>query len=190
MQAADAMHRMYEELANRYARQGEARMRDHCLVLAADAALSAGHDDHAERLRKRLLLTNPHHLLRPYASMAEAMQSGDVQDYVADLRRKWPPEAVHKLLRQVPSKTEAPPVIVAAPVPEPEPTPEKQRGKKRAKATDAAAPPADALTLEEDDVPTSAASVVGYGIVMLLLLVAVVAAGGIAFFVLGTPFLE
>jgi hypothetical protein len=36
-------------------------------------------------------------LLRPFASMAEAMQASDVQDYVADLRRQWPPEMVQKL---------------------------------------------------------------------------------------------
>ena len=45
---------MYEDLANHFARQGESRQRDHCLILAADAALSAGQPDEAERLRKRL----------------------------------------------------------------------------------------------------------------------------------------
>src|ERR1043165_1904458 len=99
MQTSNSLQRMYEELANKYAQQGEARQRDHCLVLAADAALTAGQPDQAERLRKRLLMTNPHHMLRPFTSMAEAMQSSDVLDYVADLRRHWPPEVVEKLLR-------------------------------------------------------------------------------------------
>ena len=51
----------------------------------------------AERLRQRMLQFNPHHLLRPYASMSEAVQAPDVQEYVADLRRQWPPEFVQKL---------------------------------------------------------------------------------------------
>ena len=37
----EALLRMYEELADHYQRQGEPRHRDHCLVLAADAALAA-----------------------------------------------------------------------------------------------------------------------------------------------------
>src|SRR5438093_1549504 len=97
MRNAETMLRVYEELANRFARQNEPRFRDHCLVLAADAALDAGRPPDADRLRLRLLQFNPHHLLRPFASMAEAMQAPDVQEYVADLRRQWPPEFVQKL---------------------------------------------------------------------------------------------
>jgi hypothetical protein len=99
MSPAESVPAMYEDLANHFARQGESRQRDQCLVLAADAAQRAGLTQEAERLRKRLLLTNPHHLLRPYTSMAEAMQSNDVRDYVLDLRRQWPPESVSKMLK-------------------------------------------------------------------------------------------
>jgi hypothetical protein len=106
----------YEELANHFAKQGESRQRDHCLVLAADAALSAGQPAEAERLRKRLLLTNPDHLLRPYSSMAEAMQSNDVHDFVVDLRRQWPPEMVAKLLNR---PIEAPTAYAMEPPPTP-----------------------------------------------------------------------
>jgi hypothetical protein len=91
------MLRVYEELANRFAKQNEPRFRDHCLVLAADTALAAGRPQDADRMRQRLLQFNPHHLLRPFASMVEAMQAPDVQEYVADLRRQWPPEVVQKL---------------------------------------------------------------------------------------------
>jgi hypothetical protein len=90
--------RRYEELANHFAHQGESRQRDQCLVLAADAALTAEQPEEAERLRKRLLLTNPQHMLRPYTSMAEAMQSSDVRDFVVDLRKQWPAEMVEKLV--------------------------------------------------------------------------------------------
>lgn len=97
MRNPETMLRVYEELADRFAKQVEPRFRDHCLVLAADAALTAGRPVDADRLRLRLLQFNPHHLLRPFASMAEAMQAPDVQEYVADLRRQWPPEFVQKL---------------------------------------------------------------------------------------------
>ena len=175
----ETMLKLYEELANRYARQGEARMRDHCLVLAADAALSAEQPDQAERLRKRLLLTNPHHLLRPYGSMAEAMQSSDVRDYVIDLRRKWPPDAVEKLLREVPAKAETFDVGVAEPAP---PKPPEMREPKKPKKDKK-----PALTLGEADAPVS---VVSFGIVVLLFLVSVAAVGAGLYFALGGPFLE
>jgi hypothetical protein len=99
MQTVESLPSMYEDLANHFSRQGESRQRDQCLVLAADAAHRAGMTQEAERLRKRLLLTNPHHLLRPYTSMGEAMQSNDVRDYVLDLRKQWPPENVAKMLK-------------------------------------------------------------------------------------------
>ena len=90
------------------------RQRDECLVLAADAALGNWQPEEAERLRKRLLLTNPNHLLRAYRTMADAMHSSDVVDYVADLRKQWPPETVAKLLNRPPVET----VPIAGP-PEP-----------------------------------------------------------------------
>ena len=110
--------RLYEDLANHFAHQGESRQRDQCLVLAADAALSAGEPAEAERLRKRLLLTNPHHLLRPYASAAEAMESADVRTFVVDLRKQWPPETVAKLLNRPPPQ-EAPASYALEPPPKP-----------------------------------------------------------------------
>lgn len=143
MNVPDTLPRMYEELANHYARHGESRQRDNCLVLAADAALAAGLPEEAERLRKRLLLTNPHHLLRPYASMAEALQSADVRDFVADLRRQLPPETVAKLVAQsAPAKTLAlaEPVAAAAASPKPAPTP-LPRAKPAARPPEAEAEP-------------------------------------------------
>jgi len=95
---SEPLHRLYEELAQRSQREQEARQRDIFFVLAADAALAAGSPDEAERLRQRLLQVNPHSLLRPYASFAEALQSSDIQDYVAELRRVYPPLQADKLL--------------------------------------------------------------------------------------------
>lgn len=90
----------YEQLAGRFDTLAEPRRRDHCLVLAADAALSGGRPDEAERLRQALLRANPYHLLCPYGSMSEALQSGDVRDYVADLRRQLPPQRVEQMLTE------------------------------------------------------------------------------------------
>ena len=98
MPSAEQATRIYRELAEDYGRQGQAQMRDRFLVLAADAALSAGQDAEAERLRGRLLQHNPHHLLKPYNSFAEAMKSADVQNYVSALRRSHPYEKAENLL--------------------------------------------------------------------------------------------
>jgi hypothetical protein len=98
MPSAEQATRIYRELAEDYGRQGQAQMRDRFLVLAADAALAAGQDAEAERLRSRLLQHNPHHLLKPYNSFAEAMKSADVQNYVSALRRSHPYEKAENLL--------------------------------------------------------------------------------------------
>ena len=89
---------VYQELAEAYDRRGEAQMRDRFLVLAADAAFSGRRRDDAERLRVQLLQQNPHHLLKPYASFAEAMKSKDVQNYVTALRRSHPFERAELML--------------------------------------------------------------------------------------------
>src|SRR6266849_2933479 len=90
--------RTYRELAEIYDCRGEAQMRDRYLVLAADAALTAGRSEEAERLRGVLLQHNPHHLLKPYTSLAEALKSNDVRNYVAALRRSHPYERAEHLL--------------------------------------------------------------------------------------------
>jgi hypothetical protein len=119
MRNPESLLRVYEELADRFIKQNEPRFRDHCLVLAADTALSAQRPQDAERLRQRLLHHNPHHLLRPFASMIEALQAPDVQEYVADLRRQWPPEFVEKLYlegAEAPMPVDPAPVAPVAPV--------------------------------------------------------------------------
>ena len=166
MKTSEILPRMYEDLANHFARQGESRQRDECLVLAADAALSIGQPEDAERLRKRLLLTNPHHLLRPNATMAEAMLSMDVSDYVADLRKQWPPETVAKLLNR-------PPITSAGVLPL---EPERATPKPKPRAT-SPLPEADATTA-------------GYWLSMLMLTLGVVVAGGLLFAAMGGPFLD
>jgi hypothetical protein len=70
---------VYEELAGWYEHQGRGKLRDWFLVLAADAALSDGRADQAERVRQRLLHVKTHHLLRPCGSCAGALRSPNAQ---------------------------------------------------------------------------------------------------------------
>src|SRR5262245_49993043 len=103
---------LYEALAGRFDHHHEPRQRDILLVLAADAALTGGRGGEAERLRARLLQGNPHHLLKPFATMREALESSDIRDYVADLRRRFPTPHAQELLEKMRAK-EAP---IEAPV--------------------------------------------------------------------------
>jgi hypothetical protein len=90
---------VYRELADWYERQGQAAMRDRFLILAAEAAFSAGKTDDAERLRQRLLQGNPHHMLKPFSSFAQALQSTNIQIYIHDLQVNYPAETAEYLLR-------------------------------------------------------------------------------------------
>jgi hypothetical protein len=90
---------VYKELADWYERQRQPPMRDRFLVLAADAALLANRPDEAEALRLRLLKVNPHHMLKPYASFAQALKAPDVLTYVKDLRVNYPANVAEDLLR-------------------------------------------------------------------------------------------
>jgi len=112
MPAANEKIRVYRELAEIYDGQGQAQMRDRFLVLAADTALAAGQAEDAERLRAHLLRLNPHHLLKPYDSFAEAAKSADVENYLSALRRSHPYERTEHLLETLrqggtPSKRES-----------------------------------------------------------------------------------
>ncbi len=88
----------YVALAAWYHRQGQGQNRDRFLALAADAALNAGLPEEAEQLHGRLVRYNPHHLLKPFPSFAQAMQSPLVKNFVAVLRRSHPPEEAQHLL--------------------------------------------------------------------------------------------
>jgi hypothetical protein len=94
----DQIQRTYADLAELYDRQGQLRQRDWFLVLAADAAQSADRPGEADRLLGRLLSLNPHHFLKPFSTFAEALRSPDVQGYVTNLRRNYPPAKAAELL--------------------------------------------------------------------------------------------
>jgi hypothetical protein len=92
---------IYEDLAEFEEERGENQPRDRFLMLAADAALAHGDNDRAEEIRNRLLQLNPHHLVKPYPSFADALKSPDVFSYVNDLRHSYPPEEAARLLESV-----------------------------------------------------------------------------------------
>jgi hypothetical protein len=98
MPSARQTVQIYEELAELEGQHEQPQLRDRFLILAADAALKHGLHEIAERLRARLLEHNPHHLLRPYPSLLEAVKSPDVAGYIADLRHTYPPEEAFRLL--------------------------------------------------------------------------------------------
>jgi hypothetical protein len=103
---------IYQELAVTHDQQGQAQVRDRFLVLAADAALAAGRTEEAESLRARLLQLNPHHLLKPFTSLRQALESPDVKTYVEGLRRTYPPADAEQSLQKL-RKDSAPPVSPA-----------------------------------------------------------------------------
>jgi len=95
--SADAAQ-VYQRLADAYEDQGQGQLRDRYLVLAAAAVYARGQASEAEQLRLQLLRYNPHHLLKPYASLAEALSVVDVQAYVAALQRSHPLEQARQML--------------------------------------------------------------------------------------------
>lgn len=97
---------VYKELADWHERQGQPAMRDRFLILAAEAAFSAGKPDEAERLRQRLLQGNPHHMLKPFSSFSQALQSTNVQIYIHDLQTNYPPETAEDMLHSLRSGSE------------------------------------------------------------------------------------
>ena len=97
----DTSAKVYQELADWYEHKRDGPMRDRFLLLAAASLLSSGHNDEAEKIRLRLLKLNPNHLLKPFPSLAEAVKSRDVREYIDGLRRNYSPPAASQLLESV-----------------------------------------------------------------------------------------
>lgn len=98
---------VYLQLAEEHQKRDRAQERDRFLLLAADAAHSAGDQQLAEEMRRRILKQNPSHLLKPYGSFAEALQSLDLQAYVQQLREKYPLKKAERLLEELRPKAES-----------------------------------------------------------------------------------
>jgi hypothetical protein len=100
---------VYRELADCYEARGEEALRDRFLVLAADAAWTAGQHNEAELLRQRLLQRNRNHLLKAYRSFGDALRVGDVKLYLHELRKSHPPEAAREQLERLRGQGTPPP---------------------------------------------------------------------------------
>jgi hypothetical protein len=121
MNAADIP--VYRELADLYQQQGQSQLRDRFLVLAAQAAQESGDAAQAERFRQRLLQHNPHHMVKPFASFAEALRSPDVQNYVRDLKQSYPLATAHQMLAGLRQSALRQPQSPPQPQPQAEPAP-------------------------------------------------------------------
>jgi hypothetical protein len=122
MDPRENLLRIYNELADWYEKQRQPPMRDRFLVLAADAALLANRPDEAETLRLLLLRVNPHHMLKPYNSLAQALKAPDVLTYIKDLRVNYPINVAEDLLRTLQTEEKRspgaiPPVSATAALP-------------------------------------------------------------------------
>ncbi len=114
MDPRESLLGVYRELADWYEKRRQPPMRDRFLVLAADAALLANRPDEAESLRLRLLRVNPHHMLKPYASLNQALKAPDVLTYIKDLRVNYPANVAEDLLRTVQAEDKRPPGPIPA----------------------------------------------------------------------------
>jgi hypothetical protein len=104
---------VYRKLAEEHNRLNHPLERDRFLLLAADAALTAGQRDEAERFRRSILSQNPNHLLKPYGTLDEALKSSDILAYVQQLRRSYPQDKAATMLDGL--KKSAPPPSAPAP---------------------------------------------------------------------------
>src|ERR1044072_4989677 len=79
----------------------------------------------AERLRQRLLQFTPHHMVKPFASFADALRSPDVQNYVRDLKQSYPLATAHQMLAGLRQAALPQPTPPAPPPPQPAPAPSR-----------------------------------------------------------------
>jgi hypothetical protein len=143
MPSSDPKVRIYEDLAEWEHEHGSPQARDRFLILAADAALAAGSNEEAERFRARLLEYNPHHLLKPYPSLTEALKSSEVHGYIADLRSTYPVDEAQRTLSSVQKGEKPTPAADSSlpPLPPPPPLLDRPVAKMRPAAAQTPAPP-------------------------------------------------
>ncbi len=95
------MIEVYQGIAEEFHRLEVPQKRDRFLLLAADTAYARGNRQEAERLRRLILIRNPNHLLKPYATFEEALRSADIQTYLQQLRLRYPAKSAMQLWAQL-----------------------------------------------------------------------------------------
>lgn len=93
---------LYQQVAEAYHTQNKFQERDRFLVLALDAAQTAGQNGLAEQIRSKLLELNPNHLIKPYSSSEAALQAPNFVTYLSQLRKNFPPAKAKALLQEMP----------------------------------------------------------------------------------------
>jgi hypothetical protein len=97
-------------LADESQRLGRVEDRERFWLLAADAAMQAGNADEAEKLRRQILAHNPNYFLRPYENFAAAAKTPDIQKYIQDLRKHYPPAQAERWLQSLRGQAQQPTV--------------------------------------------------------------------------------
>jgi hypothetical protein len=98
MASALGVVEIYRKLAEWHHNHGQPQQRDRFLLLAAHEAEEQGRSPEANAFMQRLIRLSPHHMVKPFATFALAMQSPDVRKYLDDLRRACPPEKAESML--------------------------------------------------------------------------------------------
>lgn len=94
----EAVIDLYLHLATASNQQRQQHQETKFLVLAACAAQDSGYTDIADDCMAKVLAQNASHMLKNYRTMAEAVQSDSVAEYVVQLRKIYPPEKAEYLL--------------------------------------------------------------------------------------------
>lgn len=101
MSNADAAAIQYLKLATISRAKQQLAGCDRFLVLAGAAACRAGWLDVAELCRARVLRHNPHHLLRRWDALPDALRSEEFPPFLRQLERFCPVERAESLLSEL-----------------------------------------------------------------------------------------
>ncbi len=101
MSNADLAVVQYLELAKISEAKQQSSGSDRFLVLAAEAACRAGWLDVAERCRRIVLTHNPHHLIRRWPTVPDALRSKEFQPFLKQLGRFCSVERAETLLSEL-----------------------------------------------------------------------------------------
>lgn len=90
---------VYLHLARASQQRRRPHVRDRLLVLAAEQAVQAGLAPIAAYCRALVLEHNPHHLLRRWETVAQAMQDDEYRCWSRQLRRRYGQERAERMLQ-------------------------------------------------------------------------------------------
>jgi hypothetical protein len=92
---------VYLHLARASELRRRPHVRDRLFVLAAVIASDAGLPRVAAYCRHRVLQHNPHHMIRRWPNLAEALEDPDFIYFLRHLQRRFPPEKAERMLEKL-----------------------------------------------------------------------------------------